>query len=38
MKAKAKGPVRESGLVLKVGLGLDLDCGRTTKQLEGMGR
>lgn len=37
MKAKAKGPVRESGLVLKAGLGLDLDCGRTTKQPEGMG-
>lgn len=37
MKAKEKGRVRESGLVLKVGLGLDLDCGRTTKQPEGMG-
>ncbi len=27
-----KGPVRRSGLPLKFGLGLDMDCGRTTRQ------
>jgi len=32
MQNKNKGPVRESGLVLKYGLGLDMDCGRTTPQ------